>query len=90
VTLYDQLKAFFYIVNGNEAVMHEFPFMVSIIMTSRIFSLHCKKRLAIFPSPTGMSLIKLSLAGNNYIIPAQGQYLPFVHVLHFFKTCLSA
>jgi hypothetical protein len=29
VTLYDQMKAFFYIVNGNEAVMHEFPFMVS-------------------------------------------------------------
>jgi hypothetical protein len=38
VTLYDQLKAFFYIVNGNEAVMHEFPFMVSII-TNRIFAL---------------------------------------------------
>jgi hypothetical protein len=31
VTLYDQMKAFFYIVNGNEAVMHEFPFMVRII-----------------------------------------------------------
>jgi hypothetical protein len=27
---------------------------------------HCKKRLAIFPSPAGMSLTKLSLAtGNN-------------------------
>jgi hypothetical protein len=38
VTLYDQMKAFFYIVNGNEAVMHEFPFMVRI-MTYRIFSL---------------------------------------------------
>jgi hypothetical protein len=30
---------------------------------------HCKKRLAVFPSPAGMSLIKLFLAGNNLIIP---------------------
>ncbi len=28
---------------------------------------HCKKRLAIFPPPAGMSLTKLSLAGNNLI-----------------------
>jgi hypothetical protein len=27
-------------------------------------SYHCKKRLVIFSSPAGMSLIKLSLAGN--------------------------
>ncbi len=27
--------------------------------------LHCKKRLTIFPSSAGMSLTKLSLAGNN-------------------------
>jgi hypothetical protein len=27
--------------------------------------LHCKKRLAAFPSPSGMSLATLSLAGNN-------------------------
>jgi len=33
--------------------------------------LHCKKRLAVFPSPAGMSLTKLSLAGNNLIIPGQ-------------------
>jgi hypothetical protein len=26
---------------------------------------HCEKRFAIFPSPAGMSLIKLSLVGNN-------------------------
>jgi hypothetical protein len=35
---------------------------------SAIFQLlmhpHCKRRLAIFPSPAGMSLTKLSLAGN--------------------------
>jgi hypothetical protein len=29
--------------------------------------LHCKRRLTIFPSPAGMSLAKLSLAGNNLI-----------------------
>ena len=33
VTLYDQMKAFFYIVHGNEAVMHEFPFMVSSLLS---------------------------------------------------------
>ena len=33
---------------------------------------HCKKRLAIFPSPAGMSLTKLSLA-LNLIIPGQGR-----------------
>jgi hypothetical protein len=34
---------------------------------------HCKKRLAIFPSPAVMSLTKLSQAGNNLIIPSQGE-----------------
>ncbi len=33
-----------------------------------------KKRLPIFPSPAGMSQTKLSLAGNNYIIPRQGEF----------------
>ncbi len=28
-------------------------------------SIHCKKRFAIFPSPAGMSLTKLTLDGNN-------------------------
>jgi hypothetical protein len=32
--------------------------------------LHCKKRLAVFPSPAGVSLTKLSLAGNN-LFPAR-------------------
>ncbi len=36
--------------------------------------LHCKKRLAIFPSSAGISLIKLSLAGNNQIISPQGEF----------------
>jgi hypothetical protein len=36
--------------------------------------LHCKKELAIFPSPAGMSLTKLSLGGKNLIIPAQEEF----------------
>jgi hypothetical protein len=31
-----------------------------------------KKSLAVFPSPAGMSLTELSLAGNNLSIPCQG------------------
>jgi hypothetical protein len=33
-----------------------------------------KKKLAIFPSPAGMSLTKISLAGNNLIIPGQEEF----------------
>ncbi len=35
--------------------------------------IHCKKELAIFPSPAGMSLIKLSLGGKklNYSRPGR-------------------
>ncbi len=33
-----------------------------------------KKRLAIFPSPAGMSLTKLSLARNNLIFSDQGEF----------------
>jgi hypothetical protein len=32
------------------------------------------KKVTIFPSPAGMSLTELSLAGNNLIIPAQGEF----------------
>jgi hypothetical protein len=35
---------------------------------------HCKKRLRIFLSPAGMSLTKLSLAGNNLIFPGQSEF----------------
>jgi hypothetical protein len=35
-----------------------------------IESIHCKKRLACFPSLSGMSLTNLSLVGNNLILPA--------------------
>ncbi len=35
---------------------------------AQIFNhLHCKKELAVFPSPAGMSLIKLFLGGNNLV-----------------------
>jgi hypothetical protein len=30
-------------------------------------TVHCKKELAVFPSPAGMSLIKLFLGGNNLV-----------------------
>jgi hypothetical protein len=33
-----------------------------------------KKWLLIFPSSAGMSLTKLSLAGNNLIIPGQWEF----------------
>ncbi len=35
---------------------------------------HCKKELAVFPSPAGMSLIKLFLGGNNLVFPAQREF----------------
>jgi hypothetical protein len=37
-------------------------------------SMHCKKGLAVFPIPAGMSLIKLFLAGNNFVFPAQREF----------------
>ncbi len=33
--------------------------------------IHCEKRLAIFQSPVGMSITKLSLAGNTKVFPAR-------------------
>jgi hypothetical protein len=38
---------------------------------------HCQKSLAVFLFPAGLSLTKLSLAGNNFntlIIPCQGEF----------------
>jgi hypothetical protein len=37
--------------------------------------LHCKKELAVFPFPAGMSLIKLFLGGNNLIFTVQGEFV---------------
>jgi hypothetical protein len=39
-----------------------------------VVNIHCKKRVAVFPSPAGMPLTILSLAGNNFNIPGQGEY----------------
>jgi hypothetical protein len=44
-----------------------------ILSLKRCF-LHCKKGLAVFPSPVGMSLIKLFLGGNNLVFPAQREF----------------
>jgi hypothetical protein len=41
-----------------------------------ILTVYCKKRFAIFPSPVGMSLTKLSLDGNNLTIPVQVSDIP--------------
>jgi hypothetical protein len=43
--------------------------------------LHCKKRSAVFPSPAGMSLTKVSLAGNNDVPAGDGKIgKPFITV----------
>ncbi len=39
-----------------------------------MLSIHCKNRLAVFLSPAGMSLTKLSLVGNKFRIPGQGEF----------------
>jgi hypothetical protein len=38
------------------------------------YTVHGKKSLSNFPSPAGMSLIKLSWGSNNLIIPVQGEF----------------
>ncbi len=35
---------------------------------------HCKKRLEVFPSPAGMSLTKLSLAGKYFNYSRPGEF----------------
>jgi hypothetical protein len=38
-------------------------------VTTKYTAVHCKKKLTVFPFADWMSLTKLSLAGNNFIIP---------------------
>ncbi len=61
------------------------------IFVPRIEMLHCKKRLAIFQSPAGMSLTKLSLAGNNLIMTLVTSRLGTGKSLTFFTvwSCMS-
>jgi hypothetical protein len=44
-----------------------FLFAVSLILHYYCKKVHCKKEFAVFPSPAGMSLIKLFLSGNNLV-----------------------
>jgi hypothetical protein len=46
-----------------------------VVPRERGYSNTVKKKLTIFPSPAGMSLTKLCLAGNNGINPVQGEFL---------------
>jgi hypothetical protein len=43
-------------------------------LTQNFPTIYTVKRLAIFTSPAGISLTKLAKAGNNLIIPGQGEY----------------
>jgi hypothetical protein len=50
------------------------PFLLTNKLEIRYGYLHCIKRLAIFPSPAGMSISKLSYARHNFFIPGQGEF----------------
>ncbi len=52
--------------------IHKLDFRYSVLCW--FLSPHCKKGLAVFPSPAGMSLIKLFLGGNNLVFPAQREF----------------
>jgi hypothetical protein len=47
--------------------------LLKALAPGELMELHCKKELAIFPSPAGMSLTKLSLGGKklNYSRPGR-------------------
>jgi hypothetical protein len=46
----------------------QLSFVISLVHPEKRYTLHCKKRLEVFPFPDGMSLTKLSLDGN-YLFP---------------------
>ncbi len=61
--------------NKHRAFLMDTQVKYTIVSNSSVLvTLTLQKRLAIFPSPAGMSLIKLSLAENNLIIPGQGVF----------------
>jgi hypothetical protein len=39
------------------------------------FAWYTVKKVIVFPSPAGMSITRLSPAGNNVIIPGQGEFV---------------
>ncbi len=62
---------------GSKKAMSSLPVLVpqynitvitAISTITGLLHLHCKKRLTISPSPAGMSLTNLSLAGPNLIL----------------------
>jgi hypothetical protein len=60
-----------------EKKLSTLPFSVVILKDaelSRPQSTYTVKKGIRFPSPAGMSLTKLSLAGKNLIIPVQGEF----------------
>jgi hypothetical protein len=69
--VHGSMPAVLNIATGKKNVHTPYQFPEIYLQTKR---LHCKKRLSFFPSPAGMSLIKLSMAGNNLIIPGQGEF----------------
>jgi hypothetical protein len=54
------------------SVMAAHAFQIQVWHTST--DLHCKKRLAVFPSPAGMSQTKLFLDNSIKIIPGRGEF----------------
>jgi hypothetical protein len=67
-TVYQLTRGYWGGANYNERIKHGLLYLLSGEQR-----LHCKKELAIFPSPAGMSLTKLSLAGKklNYSRPGR-------------------
>jgi len=55
------------------SIFHSLTFLKGKMHQFIINRYTVKKRLAIFPSPAGMSLTKRALAGNNLIIRGQGE-----------------
>jgi hypothetical protein len=51
--------------DGTEAPVQTQNYVILSHRHNYFMAIHCKKGLAVFPSPTGMSQTKLSLGGNN-------------------------
>ncbi len=60
-----------YVDSQREFDKNSIPESLLVNLHGQIFitTHHCKKRLAVFPSPAGMSLTKLSLDGNDLFFP---------------------